>query len=208
LSATTSLEEQTHLSIFIGIDAHDILYDNVDAKERIKAEVCKVMPTVSVHFSVLKSRFRGKLCFIWNELAKQACREGCDFFVLVGDDILFETKGWKTEIEGHFELISRENQLPYGFGCVSFRDNAFRVFPTFPVMHRLHMEIFQDELFPQNLLISTAILIYSNYIADGERVLSLPLPRLRIRLEERAQRATRKKVFVGVNKLSVNQSKG
>jgi glycosyltransferase involved in cell wall biosynthesis len=152
LSTTTSLEEQTNLSIFIGIDAHDILYDSADAKERIKAEVCKVMPMVSVHYSVLKSRFRGKLCFIWNELAKQACREGCDFFVLVGDDILFETKGWKTEIEGHFELISRENQLPYGFGCVSFRDSAFRVFPTFPVMHRLHMEIFQDELFPPEFI--------------------------------------------------------
>eukprot|EP00798_Chlamydomonas_sp_ICE-L_P013707 gene13703-19599_t len=77
---------------------------------------------------------------------------GCDFFVLLGDDITFESKGWKTEVEDHFMSISESRQLPLGCACVSFRDTTFPVFPTFPVMHRYHLDVFSGFLFPPSFV--------------------------------------------------------
>jgi hypothetical protein len=151
LATTTSLEDQPNLLIFIGIDVHDELYDNDEGRERIRNDFLQnipAMPSSNISFHSLKSKFRGKLCYIWNYLANEAISKDCDFFVFVGDDIKFETVGWKTEIENEFTTIALENQLPYGFGCVCFRDTSFSVFPTFPVIHRLHLEIFHQELFP------------------------------------------------------------
>jgi hypothetical protein len=74
--------------------------------------------------------------------------EGADFFVLLGDDVELNSAGWKTEIESVFTKVAIERSLPFGVGCVAFRDEAFCVFPTFPVLHRTHLEIFGD-LFPR-----------------------------------------------------------
>ena len=57
----------------------------------------------------------------------------------------------KADVEALFERISRERRLPFGFGCVAIRDESFEVFPSFPVMHRKHLEVFGDELFPREL---------------------------------------------------------
>ena len=63
----------------------------------------------------------------------------------------FLTMGWKSEIEQQFEDIARKRDLPLGCACVCFRDVSFRVFPTFPVIHRSHMEVF-GSLFPMEFV--------------------------------------------------------
>jgi glycosyltransferase involved in cell wall biosynthesis len=148
LATTTTVQDQQNMMIFVGIDVHDELYDNDEGRNKIKNAFLHVMPEVKITFHSLKSKYRGKLCYIWNKLANEAVNKDCEFFVFVGDDIKFETMGWKMEIEHEFATIATENSLPYGFGCVCFRDLTFSVFPTFPVIHRLHLEIFQNELFP------------------------------------------------------------
>jgi hypothetical protein len=46
----------------------------------------------------------------------------------------------------------QERQLPFGFACIAIRDETFPGFPTFPVMHRLHLTIFDGKLFPEELV--------------------------------------------------------
>lgn len=101
----------------------------------------------NVKIVMLRSHYRGKICRIWDLLAAEAVNLGCTFFVLIGDDVRFKTAGWKGEIEGQFAEVSAARGLPFGVGVISFRDEAFDVFPTFPVMHKIHFEIF-GTLFP------------------------------------------------------------
>jgi hypothetical protein len=60
-------------------------------------------------------------------------------------------QGWKAEIEAQFVDISEARNLPLGCACVCFRDTSFPVFPTFPVMHRWHLDTF-GRLFPPQLV--------------------------------------------------------
>lgn len=68
--------------------------------------------------------------------------DGCTFMVLLGDDIRLKSSGWKREIEDEFEEVAASTCFPLGVACVAFRDMSFSVFPTFPVIHRRHLEIF------------------------------------------------------------------
>lgn len=45
----------------------------------------------------------------------------------------------------------QERQLPFGFACIAIRDISYPSFPTFPVIHKLHLSIFGGKLFPQDL---------------------------------------------------------
>jgi hypothetical protein len=53
------------------------------------------------------------------------------------------------EIENEFKEMSvLQPTLPLGFGCISLQDRGSPSFPTFPVLHKTHFEIF-PELFPE-----------------------------------------------------------
>lgn len=82
------------------------------------------------------------MCRIWNELADYAFAGDAAFMVLLGDDVTLQTPGWKAGIEATFQVLSKEKRLPYGAACVAFNDLNFPGFPTFPVIHRFHMEVF------------------------------------------------------------------
>lgn len=140
------IEERSQLHIIIGIDQYDLLYDRDDTRQRIE-QLFRSISIDKVSFVILRSHYRGKLCKIWDHLAGVAIEKGCELFVLLGDDIRFQSSNWKMEIEAQFKCISECRGLPFGIGCVAFRDTAFKVFPTFPVIHRVHMEVF-GSLFP------------------------------------------------------------
>jgi hypothetical protein len=53
------------------------------------------------------------------------------------------------QIEREFQEMSATTnaaaagaKLPFGFGVGAFRDSSFPVFPSFPVLHKVHYEIF------------------------------------------------------------------
>ena len=73
---------------------------------------------------------------------------GCDLFCLLGDDVRLLTPGWKSEIERSFRSIASKWHLPLGLACVCVQDVSFPVFPTFPIMHKAHLEVFCGALFP------------------------------------------------------------
>lgn len=76
---------------------------------------------------------------------------GADVFVLLGDDVHVLDDAWQEDVEGCFASIAKETGLPFGVGCVAMRDVTFPAFPTFPVVHASHLEIFGGRLFPDEL---------------------------------------------------------
>ena len=91
---------------------------------------------------------RGHVCKIWRDCARKAFMDKCDYMVLMGDDVILKDEGWIRSIHKEFVEISRENNLPLGFGCVAFTDISFPGMPTFPVIHRTHMDIFNGDVIP------------------------------------------------------------
>jgi LPS sulfotransferase NodH len=120
----------------VGVDVDDPVYSCQG--ERIK----KILPC---HVKVVDIRreMYGKLCRIWNFLGTHAEN---DFIVLLGDDVLLLDDGWQSQVENKFQEISERQDLPFGAACVALNDLSFPGFPTFPVIHRWHIEKFTTVL--------------------------------------------------------------
>jgi glycosyltransferase involved in cell wall biosynthesis len=141
IESTVVKEDRQNLCIVLGIDEFDTFFDNTKTKQRMKDLFSDIFID-DVNFEMLRSHYRGKLCRIWDFLADKAVKRQCDFLLLVGDGVVFRTTDWKTDIESQFTKVSLSRDLPFGIGVIAFRDEAFEVFPTFPVIHRIHFEIF------------------------------------------------------------------
>jgi hypothetical protein len=75
--------------------------------------------------------------WIWNELAQHAVVRQISLFMSPVPTNTYlrlfltrtqQCRGWKTEIESVFTKVAIECGLPFGVGCVAFRDEAFCVF--------------------------------------------------------------------------------
>lgn len=138
-------DHRSRTRVYVGIDLNDPLYDNEEAKMRIRSMLSELD---AVDFSPpLVPAYQGALCWIWAKLALRAVEDGADLFVLLGDDLTLLNDEWQPDVEDRFDEIATERQLPFGCACVAIRDETFGCFPTFPVIHRLHMEVF-GQLFP------------------------------------------------------------
>lgn len=147
---TTSQQDRSRMSMYWAVDEDDVVYNSESGHEMITALFLAHFH--SVEFKEFDESFSGKICAMWSGLAAMACGDGCDFFVLLGDDVRLLTPGWKSKIENIFAQISAETGLPYGLGCVAFEDTAFPGFPTFPVINRKHLETFEGLLLPKALV--------------------------------------------------------
>ena len=59
----------------------------------------------------------------------------------VGDDIVTEDSTWLGVVQSHFAAFAASG-LPHGFGCVALNDSKNPNFPSFPVVHKRHIEAF------------------------------------------------------------------
>ena len=149
LVESVPIHRRSFTTVYIAIDQRDPALDNHEARERIR----EILSGLQIDFSApLPPAYQGAICWIWAMLASRAVQNGADFFVLLGDDIYIHREepnnlGWQEDVEACFRELSIERGLPFGCGCVAIRDESFQTFPTFPVMHRLHFDIF-GELFP------------------------------------------------------------
>jgi nucleoside-diphosphate-sugar epimerase/glycosyltransferase involved in cell wall biosynthesis len=89
----------------------------------------------------------GHVCTLWRHCAREAWKDGCDYFILLGDDVELEDEGWMRKVHQEFLKFERDSAPP-GFGCVALTDTTFPGMPTFPVLHRTHMDIFNGEILP------------------------------------------------------------
>ncbi|CAG8672143.1 7650_t:CDS:2 [Acaulospora morrowiae] len=134
--------------IFVGIDSDDALFYPI--KNNIVESILKVHGIIDIETREFDFP-PGSICKIWNYLAKDAYNQQCEYIVLFGDDIIIENANWMSKIHNNFVKISEEKKVPRGFGCVAFTEATFPGFPTFPVMSKLHIDIFHGNPFPDML---------------------------------------------------------
>ena len=99
--------------------------------------------------TVVAGHGKGHICAHWRDCARRAFEDGCDYFTLLGDDVTLKDEGWMKRVHEEFKRLGRETGVPFGFGCVAFTDIAFPGMPTFPVVHKTHMEIFDGLVVPE-----------------------------------------------------------
>ncbi len=133
LEDTTQPEDWKHMECVVGIDLDDKVFNTDDARNKIRS----ILPCETIKFLSIPPKMYGKVCRIWNHLARHAKNE---FIVLMGDDIVLLDEGWKESVEQRFVAIQSETGLPFGAACVAFNDITFKGFPTFPVIHRFHLD--------------------------------------------------------------------
>ncbi|KIK51182.1 glycosyltransferase family 2 protein [Collybiopsis luxurians FD-317 M1] len=133
---------QYRVKVYLAIDQDDVFLT-----EGNKAQNVLMDAGVVVARTLICTHPRGHVCKLWRDCARAAWEDKSDFMVLMGDDVLLKDEGWMRDIHKEFLNFSR-NGLPFGFGCVAFTDTSFPGMPTFPVIHRTHMEIFNGEVIP------------------------------------------------------------
>jgi hypothetical protein len=103
-----------------------------------RARICEMIPC-EVVFAEIRPEMYGRVCQIWNHLARRASNK---FILLLGDDIVLLDNDWQRRIVAKFREIAITTGLPFGAACVAMKDISFPGFPTFPVVHRWHITKF------------------------------------------------------------------
>ncbi|KAG8213332.1 hypothetical protein J3R82DRAFT_11814 [Butyriboletus roseoflavus] len=138
------------VKVYLAIDHDDPLLLGSDSKtgmniaEAVLASqnICDVAIQICKHPA-------GHVCAIWRQIAKQAWQDGSDYFVLMGDDVVLKDEGWIRDAHAEFAQIAHRTGTPHGFGCVAFTDTSFPGMPTFPIVHRTHLDIFDGDVIPE-----------------------------------------------------------
>ena len=101
--------------IFLGYDDNDKLYCQESVQNDIKRTI-NIMKNSEVElFPFNHYKYKGKPCWIWNDLFKEAIKEDFDYYVQCGSDIKFLDKGWVQEC---IETLQKSNDI----GVVGLKD--------------------------------------------------------------------------------------
>ncbi|KAG1790699.1 NAD-dependent epimerase/dehydratase [Suillus plorans] len=137
------------VKIYLGIDADDeFLLRRAGNSEMLNIELLLSEEGITDVSTEICNVPRGHVCAIWRQCAHRAWKEKADYFVLMGDDVVLLDEGWMRDIHEQFALIAQHEHVPQGMGCVAFTDVTFPGMPTFPVIHRTHMNAFGGQVIP------------------------------------------------------------
>jgi GT2 family glycosyltransferase len=138
--------ETDHLCRYMLVLAID--YDEYDSEEKYELEQYLLgRRRLNGLVYVLRNPPRKRsepfpICHVWDEMAIKAWGEGASWVMLLGDDVRIQSHTHYRAIYRAFKDIERELGCPFGFGCPWFNDVAFAGFPTFPVVGKAHLNIF------------------------------------------------------------------
>jgi glycosyltransferase involved in cell wall biosynthesis len=140
--------DNVDFKIFLGIDIGDPLLDTDDKPAEVflkSLDKCAVIFTEK-----FKREDPANICGIWTVLSRLAYEtHKCDYYILLGDDVKIKCPNWFDEVNSEFQSLSCYiPKLPFGFGCVALVDIVAPGFPTFPIIHKTHMEIFSGQIIP------------------------------------------------------------
>lgn len=145
-------------SIYYGHDSDDKVFGDPKLRPVFKNEAKRILQEAGFQDDAVKLVFtplyglHGRINAIWNVLAKDAYYDGCDYFFLSNDDMVFLTKGWvsrsRDSLNGIGSPVGKKRPCRY-FGIVRFKDEwaSWATF-TFHVSTRMHMEIFGGVYYP------------------------------------------------------------
>ena len=125
-------------------DAHLLNGDGSSDKPTIVLREEGIYDVVTLHCN----HPRGHVCKLWKDCARRAFEDECDYMVLLGDDVELQDEGWMRDAHAEFIRLCSNSGAPFGFGCVAFMDITFPGMPTFPIIHKTHMKIFEGEVIP------------------------------------------------------------
>jgi hypothetical protein len=152
------------LSIYLGYDEGDAVYENRELMKRIVGKAKSTfrdlgIPAVQVNF--VRLGMSKAVTYIWNVLFGIAISDGCDYFYQVNDDLRFSSFGW-------MHTFASQLDRQRGFGVVGPNDPVFDCkIMTMSMVTRLHWDIFGWYFPPEfrNWQCDTWIsLVYSTYM--------------------------------------------
>lgn len=138
--------------VYLAIDRVDVFLQGLDGATDKATLVLRQAGILDTE-CIICDHPKGYVCRLWRDLARQAYERESDYYLLVGDDVVFRETDWMSKIHRAFADLATARNAPHGFGCVAFTDESFPGMPTFPVVHRLHMQIFQGDVIP-NLFVN------------------------------------------------------
>ncbi|KAI0722039.1 NAD-dependent epimerase/dehydratase [Cerioporus squamosus] len=142
------LGERYRVRIYIAIDEDDAFLWRTEGKNAVEP-IFREHGFVDVTTLPPCTHPRGHVCALWHDSARRAYEDKCDYFVLMGDDVVLQDANWMSSVHNVFVKLSAQSGLPHGIGCVAFTDTSFPGMPTFPVVHRTHLDIFQGDVIPE-----------------------------------------------------------
>ncbi|KAF9232963.1 glycosyltransferase family 2 protein [Melanogaster broomeanus] len=140
--------QQFFVKVYLAIDDDDDFLRRTDSGLNIAESVLVSQDICDVAIEVCKHP-SGHVCAIWRQIAKRAWKDGCDYFVLMGDDVVLKDEGWMRDAHAKFAELAERVDVPHGFGCVAFTDTTFPGMPTFPIVHSTHLDIFDGDVIPE-----------------------------------------------------------
>ncbi|RPD62101.1 NAD-dependent epimerase/dehydratase [Lentinus tigrinus ALCF2SS1-7] len=143
------LGERYQLRIYVAIDEDDTFLWR-SGGENIAEPILREHGFVHVITLPPCTHPRGHVCALWRDCARKAYADKCDYYVLMGDDVVLQDANWMSSIHHAFTKLSAQDGLPHGVGCVAFTDTSFPGMPTFPVVHRSHLDIFGGDVIPNS----------------------------------------------------------
>ena len=144
--------DNVDFKIFMGIDIADPFLDTDD--KPAEAFLKSLDKRAVIFTEKFKKEDPANICGIWRALARHAyVTHKCDYYILLGDDIKITFSNWFDEIISGFRSLNRNiPMLPFGFGCIALLDTVAPGFPTFPIIHKTHMEIFEGKIIPEDFI--------------------------------------------------------
>ena len=158
MTVTPPEQQRIRFSIYYGHDSDDPVFGSPDLRSEFIEEGKSILKKAGFADDVVKFVFtplyglHGRINAIWNVLAKDAYYDGCDYFFLSNDDMVFFTKNWVSHsldsLNGLGSPPGHKRPCRY-FGIVRFKDEwaSWATF-TFHVSTRMHMEIFGGVYYP------------------------------------------------------------
>ncbi|KAF8317530.1 glycosyltransferase family 2 protein [Cantharellus anzutake] len=133
--------------IYLGIDSDDdfLLLGSGETKPEAVLRSAGLIDVVLMKFDPC----HGRVCDLWRDLARRAWQDRADYFILLGDDVELLDEGWMRKAHQCFLDLATTRGLPHGVGCVAFTDTTFPGMPTFPIIHRYHMDAFDGKVVPE-----------------------------------------------------------
>lgn len=145
-------------SIYYGYDSTDPVFGRSHLRRAFEDKAHNMLRDAGFKHDDIRLVFspmyglHGRINAIWNFLAKDAYYDGCDYFFMSNDDMVFFTKGWVARatdsLAGIGSVAGHKRPCRY-LGIVRFKDEwaSWATF-TFHVSTRLHMEIFGGVYYP------------------------------------------------------------
>lgn len=158
MTVTSGERRDFNFSIYYGHDSDDPVMGNPKLRSAFESEARSMLSKAQFSDSDVRLIFtplyglHGRINAIWNVLAKDAYYDGCDYFFMSNDDMVFFTQAWVSRARDSLNGIGSHppHKRPCrNFGIVRFKDEwaSWATF-TFHVSTRMHLEIFGGVYYP------------------------------------------------------------